>query len=262
MLWRNAPDGAAQTTCVDLVFEPRTGAATLARAVGIGADVDSAAGVELITVAGRRLHIYWAPEAGPQQETNFADGAQLQGSLAVVADGEVAAVGATALRAGDKSCKFVTPVRRGTIVAVDRSDCSAVVDGIEGLAAGERIRINPGGRGHNYRVEAVEELAAGRCAIELDVTTLLGRARVAAVDGAQVELDFQVMARSGNLHGTRLEWDGSWAEIVEAHNPNADRTTVVLRQAAKGLEVGQWAAVVDCVVGDEVVYEPLGRSAW
>jgi hypothetical protein len=135
-------------------------------------------------------------------------------------------------------------------------------DGIKGLAAGERIRINPAGRGHNYRIEEVEELEPGRHRIKLDVTTLLGNLRVVAIDGMQVELDFHIMARSGNLHGTRLQAGEEWAEIIEAHNPDTNRTVVVLQETVKGLKIGDWASVVDCVVGDEVVYEPLCRSEW
>ena len=258
LLWRSA----AETTYVDLVFEPRAGAATVARATGIAADAASAAGVELCTAAGRQIQIYWAPAAGPHDSTHFADGTRLQGSLAVVADGEVAAVGATALQVGDKLRDFGAALRQGSIVALDRQDCSVVVTAIEGLAAGERIRINPAGRGHNYRIEEVGELEPGRYRIKLDVTTLLGNVRVVAIDGMQVELDFHIMARSGNLHGTRLQVGEEWAEIVEAHNPDTSCTVIVLQETVKGLKIGDWVSIVDCVVGDEVVYEPLGRSEW
>ena len=262
LLWRRGPASGADTTCIDLVFEPRAGEATLAQAHSIAAENEAAGGVELHTAAGRQVRIYWAPYAGYREATDFADGTQLQGSLALAVDKGISAVGAASLRLGEKSCTFARAAQSGAIVGVDRRACTIAVEGLEGIEAGERIRLNPAARAHNYRVEEVREIETGRHQLKLDVTTLLGIARIAAIDGAQVELDFHIMARTGNLHGVRLEVDssGTWSEIVEAHNPDPSRTIVLLREAVDGLEVREWISVVDCVVGDEVVYEPLCRG--
>ena len=82
---------------------------------------------------------------------------------------------------------------------------------------------------------------------------------MAAVQGRRVELDYHLMTRTGNLHATRLqrEADGSWTQIAEAHNPDADHTVVELEQPLENLRPGDWVSAVDCVEGDEVVFEPV-----
>ncbi|MFP6740551.1 MAG: heparinase II/III family protein, partial [Alphaproteobacteria bacterium] len=69
----------ANTTCIDLVFEPRIGESALASAQGI-AGSGAAAGAELTTATGRRIALYWSP-AG--DEVEFADGTRLADALAV-----------------------------------------------------------------------------------------------------------------------------------------------------------------------------------
>ena len=71
------------------------------------------------------------------------------------------------------------------------------------------------------------------------------------------------MARTGNLHRTRLqrENDQAWSEIAEAMNPDADRTVLHLKDPLEGLEPGEWVAAVDYVVGDSVAFEPVCVSS-
>lgn len=261
LLWRNTPQ-PEQTTCVDLVFEPRLGPATLAVARPIAADCEQASGVELLTTSGRTIKLYWNPQADIQTPTRFADGALMQGGLVMVVDGKIRAVGVSAFEAGGKSLTCTHPVQRGKIIAIDRGACTIEVEGIESLSSGDRVRIEPQGRGHNYLVEEVQQLGPGHQHLRLDVTTLLGRGQVAAVQGRRVELDYHIMTRTGNLHTTRLqrEADGSWAQIAEAHNPDADHTVVELEQPLENLKAGDWVSAVDCVEGDEVVFEPVCRK--
>jgi hypothetical protein len=77
------------------------------------------------------------------------------------------------------------------------------------------------------------------------------------------------MARTGNLNQTRLlvERDGTWTEIAEAANQVPERTTLWLDEC-KGhaeriptLAAGAWVSVVDYVLGDIVVFEPVKRDA-
>ncbi|MBI2505776.1 MAG: heparinase II/III family protein, partial [Candidatus Latescibacteria bacterium] len=258
LLWKHPPQ-PGQTTCVDLVFEPRLGPATLEAARPIAADREEASGVELVGTGGRTVELYWNPESG--NTVRFADGTLLQGSLALVVDGKISAVGVTSFQSQGPTLRAVAPVQRGKITAIDRGACTVEVEGLQGISTGDRVRINPQGRGHNYLVEEVRELGPGRHHLRLDVTTLIGRARVALVQGWRVELDYHIMTRTGNLHATRLqrETDGDWAQITEACNPDADHTVVELARPLENLQPGDWVGAVDCVVGDEVLFEPLCR---
>jgi len=252
LLWHNKPESAEDTTYIDLVFEPRVGAATVAQVRSIAANDTTAVGVEIQTVAKRRIAIYWAPQA--QEEICFDNGVVLRSGLVLDVDGEVRAVGASAVRLGERQWDFPEAVQTGTIVGLDRKNCTVDLEDIEGIVAGDRIRVNPEGRGHNYQVLAVEPLTNG-CRLTLDVTTLLGIGKVTGVDGVRVELDGHIMARTGNLHGTRLVAGDDGAEIIEAHNPNTNSTVVELARPFIGLAVGAWIEVVDGVVGDPVVFE-------
>ncbi|NKB69440.1 MAG: hypothetical protein GKR89_20405 [Candidatus Latescibacteria bacterium] len=261
LFWRRRPEDPGDSTCVDLVFEPRIGAATLVRAQGIGADRAGASGVELEMVSGRRLRLYWAPESGEGDETVFADGARLQGTLAVVGEDYIGAVGAQQIEAGQRRAVFTHAVQQGTVVSLERDACVVEVEGLEAIEAGDRLVINPTGRGHNYRVEeAVKQEQGWR--LRLDVTALLGRVRVVAVRQGQIECDFHVMARSGNLHATRLlRGNGDWVQIEAAYNPNSLRTVVqVAEQWAGQLETGEWLEIVDYCPGDPVRFEPSQRG--
>ncbi|MEE3260059.1 MAG: heparinase II/III family protein [Candidatus Latescibacterota bacterium] len=251
LIWRST--GAAMTS-IDLVFEPRVGESALASAHGI-AGAGGAGGAELTTAAGRRIALYWSPSGG---EANFADGTRLAGPLAAEIDGQSHCCGTTEFQRADSIYSFPQAVQRGTITSVDHQHCTIEIDGLDDLATADRIVLNSAGRGRSYRVEAVKNLGAQRYRLQLDVTTLLGRNQVLSVAGTFVEMDYHLMARTGYLHGARLRrTDGTWAEITEAHNPNNGRTTVRLAKELVGIEAGEWLEVVDCVAGDEVLFEPV-----
>ena len=268
LVWRREPNGAGDTTSVDLVFEPRVDGPTLATVRPITAASGTAGGVAIATRGGRELALYWAPDAGPNGTTDFDDGARLEGSLAAALDGQTYAVGANGLTRQGKDFRFDGARQTGRITAADRSACVIEVRGIAGIAVGDRIVINPGGRGHSYRIEAVDTFDRGTVRLELDVTSVLGRSSVASSDGDILELDFPVLARTGNLHGTRVqaEPDGAWAEIAAACNPARGRTRIQINpdkgdpEAIRALESGVWVQVVDYVVGDEILYEPVRRG--
>ena len=275
VLWRNKPAHEKETTCVDLVFEPRVGEATLDRVepVAVEAGGDTARGLELATGAGKSVKLYWAPDAGAEEETLFADGTALRGGLAAVAGGKAVGVSITGLRMGEGEHRFVG-VQEGKIVALDRGACSIDVGGLDGVGPGDRIRVNPAGCGHNYGIEAVEDLGGGILRLALDMGSLLGRARAACGNGEEVELDFPIVARTGRLHGARLqiEASGAWAEIVTAVNdkynmrhgffqPDASTTIVRIKGQIDGLKSGVWVSVVDYVVGDTVMFEPVFATA-
>jgi len=260
VLWRNRP-GAGETTCVDLVFEPRVGEATLEGVSGILGDVSTASGVALCTKEGKQVRIYWAPEAGPEDLASFEDGARMRGGLALMVDSEVVGQGATALEIDGREVRFSGAVQVGKIAALERSERTVEVEGLERIRAGDRIRVNPEGRGHSYLVESVEELEEGRVRLRLDVTSLLGRVQVEKVEGKRIEADFHVMARTGNLERTRVQREGSgkWREIVGAVNPNTGSTAVELVEELE-VEVGEWVSLVDYVEGDAVLFEPVCRG--
>ncbi len=261
VLWRRRPTDVADISCVDLVFEPRIGPATLASARAIPADRPAAAGLELRTVAGRSISLYWMPGAQSRRCTRFEDGVELQGSLALVVDGRVATQGASAVAIGGRNYTFSHAVQQGRIVALDRDDCSVEVEGLGDVRSGDRVRLNPAGRGHSYRIERVEALDGNRQRLHLDVTSLLGRGRVARVDGVRLELEYHMLARTGNLEHTRLQRDrdGQWQVIAAACNPDTGSTRVELA-APLAVTPGEWVCIVDFVPGDTICYEPVGRG--
>ena len=82
------------------------------------------------------------------------------------------------------------------------------MQGFRQVELGDRVWINPRGRSHNYyRIDAIKLLSPDRYCLQLDVTSLLGRGRVVSVRNKTIELDFHIVARTGNLHQTRLEWE-------------------------------------------------------
>jgi hypothetical protein len=87
------------------------------------------------------------------------------------------------------------------------------------------------------------------------VTSLLGRGRVVSVRNKTIELDFHIVARTRNLHQTRLEWeDGNqWEEIESANNPDRNHTVVTLKKPPISIVIGEWVSVVDYVVYDTVL---------
>ena len=257
-LWKRKPCGENDTTCVDLVFEPRLDRPTLARACTVPSSDPTASGVELRTCQGRQIEIYWAPHASYGDRTSFENRTELQGSLALIVDGRETTQGVGLLKEHQKSFSQDCAVQHGRIVALDRQARSIDVEGLQSIATGARIRVNPEKRGHSYLVEEVEDLGAEQFRLRLDVTSLLGRARVSAVSDHRLELDFQILARTGNLHGTRLQIEsgGQWQKIDAAFNPDAGSTVVELEEPL-AVEIGEWASVVDYVKGDEVLFEPV-----
>ncbi|MBI2951973.1 hypothetical protein HYY27_07760, partial [bacterium] len=269
-IWRRQPADEKDVTCVDLVFEPRAGEATLAQARGIPAVEGevSASGLELVTRGGRRVAIYWSPGSGPESATRFSDGTTLRGALAAVVDGQACGSGAPALQAQGKGWAFEGARQRGRVVALDRRARTVDVEGLRAVRAGDRVVVNPEGRGHNYGVEGVEALSDGRLRLKLDVTSLLGHAPVVSGDAQKITLGRNLLTRTGNLHRTRVEVEETWAEIAEAANLGTggwgtEETTLWLdeqkgdAERMKGLAPGTWASVVDYVAGDEVLFEPV-----
>jgi len=249
------PESADTTTCIDLLFEPRTDQATVARAetIAVAEGDATASGVLIETRGGRRICLYWAPRGNAADAvTRFADGAVLEGALAVVDGTRALGVGARRLDQSSGRFTFSHPRQQGTIQALDRSACTIDVKGITRVAPGDRIIVNPSGRGHTYRDEVVTKLGAGRQRLRLDVTSVLGRARIASAEAAALELDFFIITRTGNLHRTRLEReaDGAWQIIEEAVNVDAYSTLLHLDGPLSPAAAGEWVAAVDYVVGD------------
>ena len=141
---------------------------------------------------------------------------------------------------------------------------------MENIAAGDRITINPDGRAHSYRIEAAEQLDAHSHRLTLDGTSILGRAKIIAIEGNKIDLGFQIMAKTGNLHGTRLQTETSddWTVITNAQNastwpPGKIRTTIYIdpnNNRRQNLSPGTWIQVVDYVIGDPILFEPLCRG--
>ncbi|MDA0746827.1 MAG: hypothetical protein O2954_09925, partial [bacterium] len=266
VLWRRKPQN--DTTCVDLVFEPRVGDATLKIAQAISADTDTASGVRLTTRQGKQVDIYWAPSAKPGDVTKFENGARLQGSLAAVVNGKLTSVGATEFHADSQSYTTANAVQTGRIVAVDRPSQTIDVEGLNNIATGDRIVINPDGRGHNYRVESATPAANNIITLKLDVTSILGRATVISAGKNELDLGFNILTRTGNLNRTRAQSEkhGFWGEIAAAANPERDRTVLQLEEGEgqvdrlNSLDAGEWVQVVDYVVGDTVRFEQTGKA--
>ena len=143
------------------------------------------------------------------------------------------------------------------------------IEGLQDIAAGDRITINPDGRAHSYRIEAAEQLDAHIHRLTLDITSILGRAKIIAIEDNKIDLGFHIMAKSGNLHGTRLQTETSddWAVIANAQNastwpPGKIRTTIYLdpNNKLQNLSPGTWVQAVDYAIGDPVLFEPLCRG--
>ena len=271
VVWRRTPQN--DTTCVDLVFEPRIGEPTLAEAVAVPAQSPTAAGVRITTAQGKEIALYWAPDAGPGDATRFEGGVTLHGALAAVVDGRTSTVGASAFHDSATSLTTGQAQQTGRIVALDRDACTVDVEGLESIAAGDRITVNPDGRAHSYRVEAVENAGVRVSRLTLDVTSLLGRAKVVAAEDGRIDFGFHVLAKSGNLNGTRIQTGANddWAVISNASNegswpPGRVRTTVRIDpnrgdgDRLRNLAPGAWVRIVDYVVGDTVHFEPVGSS--
>ena len=244
LLWRGQPQRATASSCFDMVFEPRLGAATLAQVASLSATDPEASGLRLRTREGREIALYWRPDAKPGESCRFADGMELSGGLAVVCD---------APRSG-RAHRAAASSRGGRIVALDRDACTIDVQGLAGLAVGDRVRVQPSGR--NYRVEGTRALPTGGQRLTLDLSSILGRARLVQSNGRTCRLDFFLVARTGYLHNTYLEReaDGWVGAIAAAANPDMDSTVVELASPVD-LEVGDWMRAMAYAVGDELVSE-------
>lgn len=262
LLWRRHPTDTQDVTCIDLVMEPRVGEATLsdARALTVADGSSTATGVVLHTRSGKTITIYWAPDSNSETVTAFSDGATLHGPLAATVGESVFLAGATAFDRQGRIRRGTGP-QDGRIAAIDRHACTIDIEGIAGIEPGDRIRINPDGRGHNYAVETVETLEASCLRLTLDVSSLLGRAPVVGRNRDRIELGMNIIARTGNLDQTRLivESDETRATIISAFNPEPGFTTVWVDDVTRvaSLSDGDWVQVVDYVVGDRVVFEPM-----
>ena len=251
LLWRRESE---ETSCFDLVFEPRLGPATLSRAEAVPASDPDAIGVRIETRAGRELTLYWHPQS--REPTRYADGTELSGGIAACIDGEWCSTGAATVQTRTRRNHFPRARQIATITALDRDTSTVEVTGLSQIATGDRVRIRSTGR--NYRVVAVAALAESSHRLTLDLSSILGKARIAAVCGSEVELDFFLPTRTGYLHSTRLERasDGTWQPIVDAANPDMDRTVVELASPPQGWSAGDWVRAVAYTVGDAIEFEP------
>ena len=268
VIWHRTPDN--DTTCIDLVFEPHLGNPTLASTTAIPSNNPTAAGIHFTTAHGKQIALYWAPNASPNDETQFENGVTLTGALAVVADDQISTLGTTAFQSTKTTLTNPHAQQTGRITALNRDTCTIDIEDIEDIAAGDRIIINPDGRAHSYRIEAAEQLGTHSHRLTLDVTSILGRAKIIAIEDNKIDLGFHIMAKSGNLHGTRLQTETSddWAVIANAQNastwpPGRIRTTIYLdpnNNKRQNLSPGTWVQAVDYAIGDTVLFEPLCRG--
>jgi hypothetical protein len=261
---------------VDLVFEPRLGPPSLARAAAIATPTAGAIGVALDGRDGRRTSIYWSPYSRATDEATFEDGTRLTGPLAVITpDGEALSTGCTFLEHAGVALRFGEAVQQGRIVGLDRTEQTIDVKGVRGVVPGDRVWINPEGRAHTYAVERVEGMSDGTQRLTLDVTSVLGRGRLLEVTKEGVVIGvasdptkpyrLHMLDRTGNLHGTRLVSNdrSAWAEVTRASHAGSDRTRMTLGDgvgdpdAIRQMGQGAWVSVADYVVGDAVRYEPL-----
>jgi hypothetical protein len=263
LLWRRPSQASDPATHIDLVMEPRVGEKTLEQVRPVSAidGPESASGVTMTTRSGKVITLYWAPDDHEEQDTVFEDGTVLSGPLAVVVDEKITTTGIRSMRCGDQSYTLPGTIK-SPILDLDRQARTIDVVDIPHLKPGDRIRINPDGRGHNYGIDAVESLDSGRLRLTLDVTSLIGRSPVKTVEKDCIELSMSIFARTGNLEQTRLqkESDGTWTAITRAYNesPGRGSTSIHVQDVSKlgVLTPGTWLQVVDYVIGDQVVFEP------
>ena len=244
---REASDN--KPTCIDLAFEPRVGPSDLAHIQSIAAD-GTASGVQIETKLGKRIGLYWAPDADGQ--TDFADGTSLWGTLAACVDRDIASCASTSIFYAGQKHPLASATQRATVVSVDEANCAVEVEGIDETATGMRMRSAP--RGRNYRIERAEQIGVNRWRLALDATTLLGRGRIVSVRGKTIELDCCIIARTGYLHDAYIRTaDGKAARIRSACNPDHEHTTIQFQNPLEGLTAGQWIEAVDCLPGDTVL---------
>jgi hypothetical protein len=235
--WR-VPERTQEMSHFDLVFEPRLGPTKLTSVQPIDAQDGSAIGVDIHTCGSRHLQLRWSPEG----ETSFAG----------------QPCGALRIDLADKTIVTGTPCK-ATIIGLDREGVWIDVDGLVGIGVGDRLIINPEGRGRNYRVIDCQAVDGGQ-RLCLDVTSILGRSRVEKLEGTQLLGRYTVFTRTGYLQGARLcadlRGDTQGIEILQAWNPDGQHTQFELL-TTPDLGVNEWGWVVDYVVGDTVVWEPI-----
>ena len=262
LLWRHRPTEPEMISCFDQVFEPRLGEATLAAVEALPTeDGLTASGIRLQTRTGREISLYWNPQSPTDGPIRFADGTELSGGLVATLDGELASTGAETVHLAGRSHRFPSARQTGTITALDRDACTVELSGLSDIAVGDRVCVRSSGR--SYRITAVSSHPSGRHRLTLDLSSVLGRARIAALRGTECELDFFLITRTGYLHDTRLEreLDGSWQPIIAAMNPDMDRSVVQLENPLEEAREGDWVRAVAYVVGDQLLFEPLCRDA-
>jgi hypothetical protein len=254
LLWRKRSVSNDEPTVVDLLFEPRTGEPTVAKTatIPVASGAASASGVTIETRSGSRIAVYWAPDAGIDETTVFADGTVMTGTLAAVADGKPITVGVSAFN----ETELAGARQIGRISGLDRQRCTVDIEGLDTLRPGDRIRINPEGNGQNYAVTAREPIDGG-LRVTLDMCSVHGRGPVRQISGNEIELGADLMVRTGFLHGRRLVVEGSGhsATILRAHHRGDDLTVVELEAVPEDLQPGEWVSAVDYVAGDPVLFE-------
>jgi hypothetical protein len=257
----NRPSPADSTTCVDLVFEPHMGTASLSATSYIGADRETGSGVVLQTQSGE-ISLYWSPECGPHERTRFDDGTEMEGPLAVVTRKGITTVGSASFsRTGDTRGQDRTslpaPQLEGRIIALNRHTCTIDVEGFDQVETGDRIVINPAGRAHTYEIAAVATADGSTRRLSLDMASIHGRARIESVEGTHLDLDFFLITRTATLHGTRLqrEADDAWQPIAHAANDDGYTTRIDLEAPLAEAQPGDWVSAVDYVIGDVVRLE-------
>jgi len=215
----------------------------------IDGDDAAAIGIDLRTMDGRRLRLWWSPEEG--EGSSFADGTTLNDALAVDLDGQ----------------RWSTaPAMTGHITGLDRQAGWIDVAGFDDIEPGERLIVNPDGRARNYAVIR-RQAVAGAQRLWLDVTSQLGRGRILTCDGGNLRLRYTLFTRTGYLHGARLcaaDNDttalASGVEIINAWNPDPHHTEIQLRQPLAAASAGDWVWAVDYIVGDSVQWEAVRNT--
>ena len=207
--------------------------------------------MQIETKLGKRIGLYWAPDADGQ--TNFADGTSLLGTLAACVDRYRQLREHLIVYAGQQH-PLASATQRATVVSVDEANCTVEVEGIDETAPGMHMRSAP--RGRNYRIERAEHIGVNRWRLALDATMLLGRGRIVSVRGKTIELDCCIIARTG-----------LFTQRVYPHSRRKDRADTLRVQSGprthydsvseplEGLTAGQWIEAVDCLPGDTVLLD-------
>ena len=257
LLWKRNPTSEKQESHTDLVFEPRVNANPKIATVSQICGDSQTSGVNIKTCCNRTISIYWAPyDTGTPSV--FHDGTMLYDGIGIVVDGKAKAM-AKYFQPPSKKILSSEDSMNGYISSLDRTTCQIEIKGINKLTIGTRITVNPLGRGHTYKIEDAIQLGNTHWLLTLDTDSLLGQGLVRAVENCRLHIDHFVNARTGNLHGTRLQLpkQNEYYPIIEAMNPDAESTIIVLEKKFLEPALDCWIEVVDYVIGDIVSYHPL-----